>query len=144
MTRVAALSSELLHATCVSIDGRGVLIDGPSGSGKSDLALRLIDRGARLVADDYTLLRRRDGRLFGAPPVTIAGRIEVRGIGIVAMPHVDEVEIALHVDLEHPVERMPDPALRRLAGVAVPDAALAPFEPSAPIKVEMMLRAVPA
>jgi serine kinase of HPr protein (carbohydrate metabolism regulator) len=138
---MSALSSETVHASCVAIGGHAVLLWGRSGSGKSDLALRLIDRGAKLVADDYSLLVRRDGRLFAAPPATIAGRIEVRGIGILAMPHVSEVEVALIVDLEAPVERLPDSATRRLAGVDVPVSAIAALEASAPIKVEWLLAA---
>jgi serine kinase of HPr protein (carbohydrate metabolism regulator) len=137
---MTALSSETVHASCVAIDGRAVLLWGRSGSGKSDLALRLIDRGAILVSDDYSLLVRRDGRLFAAPPAAIAGRIEVRGIGIVEMPHESDVEVALIIDLEAPVARMPEPASRRLAGVDVPVTALAALEASAPIKVEWLLR----
>jgi serine kinase of HPr protein (carbohydrate metabolism regulator) len=137
---MTTLSSETIHASCVSIGGRAVLLSGRSGSGKSDLALRLIDRGARLVSDDYSLLVRRGGRLFATPPATIAGRIEVRGVGIVEMPYSSEVEVALIVDLEAPVPRMPDPALRRIAGVDVPHAALAALEASAPIKIELLLR----
>ncbi|HEY0315675.1 MAG TPA: HPr kinase/phosphatase C-terminal domain-containing protein [Sphingomonas sp.] len=141
---MTALSSETVHASCVAIDGRAVLLWGRSGSGKSDLALRLIDRGAALVCDDYTLLVRRDGRLFATPPATIAGRIEVRGVGIVAMPYLRDVEVALVVDLEAPVARLPDPATRRLAGIDVPLAALAALEASAPIKIELLLKRPPA
>jgi serine kinase of HPr protein (carbohydrate metabolism regulator) len=74
-----------IHATCVAIGGQGVLIMGPSGIGKSDLALRLIDRGATLVSDDYTEIELVEGALTGRPPATIAGKIEVRGVGIVTM-----------------------------------------------------------
>ena len=136
------LSSETIHASCVAIGGCAVLLAGRSGVGKSDLALRLIDRGAVLVSDDYTQLLRREGRLRAGPPAHIAGRIEVRGIGIVAMPHVADVEVALLIDLEAPVIRMPERATRRLAGVEVPVAVLAALEPSAPLKVELLLRAI--
>ena len=136
------LSSETLHASSVAIGGRAVLIEGRSGAGKSDLALRLIDRGATLVSDDYTHVRRGGGGLLAAPPTNIAGKIEVRGIGIVAMPHTGDVPVALIVALESGVERMPDPvATRRIAGIDVPVVALAPFEASAPIKVELALTA---
>ncbi|KQR83903.1 HPr kinase/phosphorylase [Sphingomonas sp. Leaf343] len=137
---MTSLSSETLHATSVAIDGRAVLIEGRSGSGKSDLALRLIDRGAVLVSDDYTVLVRRDGRLMARPPATIAGRIEVRGLGIVPMPHVEDVPVALIVRVDGEVLRMPERRVRRLADVEVPELALAPFEASAPIKLEMALR----
>jgi serine kinase of HPr protein (carbohydrate metabolism regulator) len=137
------LSSDIVHASCVVIGGRAVLLAGRSGSGKSDLALRLIDRGATLLCDDYTqVTRRRDGRLFATPGRNIAGKIEVRGVGIVEVPHVAEAEVALYCDLEAPVERLPGPALRRLVGVEVPQAAIAPFEASAPIKVELLMKAL--
>lgn len=136
------LSSDTIHASCVAIGGRGVLLAGRSGVGKSDLALRLIDRGAVLVSDDYTQLVRRNGILRATSPATIAGKIEVRSVGIVEMPHVSNVEVALLIDLEGSVVRLPDRAARRLAGVDVPVAALAPFEASAPIKVELLLRAI--
>ncbi len=135
------LSSETIHASCIAIGGRAVLLAGRSGAGKSDLALRLIDRGATLVSDDYTRLIRRDGRLHASPPAQ-AGRIEVLGIGIVDMPHLADVPVALLVDLAALVPRMPEPATRRLAGVDLPTAALAPLEASAPIKVELLLAAI--
>mgnify|MGYP006207984755 CR=1 FL=1 len=77
-----ALSSETVHTSCIAIGGRAVLIGGRSGRGKSDLALRLIDRGASLVSDDYTVVHRRDGRPVASAPDTIAGKIEVRGVGL--------------------------------------------------------------
>lgn len=134
-----ALSSETLHATSVAIDGRAVLLCGPSGSGKSDLALRLIDRGAVLVSDDYTLVKRVDGRLLATAPGAIAGKMEVRGIGIVAMPPLAEAPVALLVDLSDRIERMPQAARRWVAGMEVPLVTLAPLEASAPIKVELAL-----
>ena len=70
--------SEMLHVSSVAIGGRAVLIAGASGHGKSDLALRLIDRGAKLISDDYTIVEAKDGRLWASPPATIAGKIEVR------------------------------------------------------------------
>lgn len=137
---MTTVSSETLHASCVAIDGRAVLIEGRSGSGKSDLALRLIDRGAQLVSDDYTMLVRDRGRLLAQPPATIAGRIEVRGLGIVEMPYVKGVPVALIVALVDAVERMPEerPA-RRIASVTLPEIALVGHEISAPIKVALAL-----
>jgi serine kinase of HPr protein (carbohydrate metabolism regulator) len=134
------VSSETLHASCVAIDGRAVLIEGRSGSGKSDLALRLIDRGARLVSDDYTVLVRERDRLLAQPPATIAGKIEVRGIGIVEMPHGESVPVALAVCLADEVERMPeDGAVRTIAGITVPMVTLDAREASAAIKVGLAL-----
>ena len=130
----------LLHASCVAIRGRAVLLTGASGAGKSDLALRLIDRGAVLVSDDQVELRADAGRLFASAPANIAGKMEVRGIGIVAMTHVSPMPVALLIDLEAAPERMPEPRMRALCGVVVPVVALAPFETSAAIKTEFALR----
>lgn len=138
---MTALSSETVHASTVSIGGRAVLIAGRPGSGKSDLALRLIDRGAVLVSDDYTIVSRSGKRLVASPPETIRGRIEIRGIGLVDMPHETAVPVALVVDIDEPVPRMPEPGRTRLiADIAVPLFALAPHEASAPVKVEQMLK----
>ncbi|GAA4812901.1 HPr kinase/phosphatase C-terminal domain-containing protein [Sphingosinicella ginsenosidimutans] len=137
------LSSETVHASAVAIEGRAVLIAGRSGSGKSDLALRLIDRGAALVSDDYTFVRRADGRLLASAPDTIAGRIELRGVGIVEMANLRDVPVALYVDLELAPDRLPQEGERRpIAGIAIPLIGLAPFEASAPLKVEAALRLV--
>jgi serine kinase of HPr protein (carbohydrate metabolism regulator) len=140
---MSAVSSETLHASCVAIGDHAVLIEGPSGSGKSDLALRLIDRGARLVSDDYTVLIRSGGALLARAPDTIRGRIEVRGIGIVEMEPGERVPVALVVRLVEQVERMPDvDTERRIAGVTLPELALVPYENSAPIKLELALKRV--
>jgi serine kinase of HPr protein (carbohydrate metabolism regulator) len=128
------------HASCVAIGGRAVLIAGDSGAGKSDLALRLIDRGAVLVSDDQVELSVDDERLVASAPATIAGQIEVRGLGIMAMPHRSPMPVSLLIDLAAPVERMPEPRGRELCGVSVPVVAVDPFEASAPIKVELALR----
>ncbi|MEZ0497741.1 HPr kinase/phosphorylase [Sphingomonas sp. IW22] len=134
---------ELCHATCVAIGGHAVLIEGRSGAGKSDLALRLIDRGATLVSDDQTLLHHRDGLLLASAPATIRGRMEVRGLGIVAMPWIDDVPVALVVRSETEPERMPlEHRTRPIAGVQLPCVGLAALESSAPIKVELALARV--
>ena len=133
------MSSELIHASCVAIGGRAVLLAGRSGRGKSDLALRLIDRGAKLVSDDYTLLAAEDGRLLASPPERIAGKIEIRGVGIVELEAVQAVPVALLADLDSVPERLPEAASRSIAGIAVPTVALAALEPSAPIKLERAL-----
>jgi hypothetical protein len=100
-----------IHASCVAIGGKGVLILGESGSGKSDLALRLIDEGAKLVADDGCDLFVRAGKLSAAAPASIAGLIELRGIGIIALPHAKAVPVAMAVRLEtRPGPRLPKPA----------------------------------
>lgn len=139
--KTPTLSSETVHTSCIAIGGRAVLIGGRSGRGKSDLALRLIDRGAALVSDDYTLVRRVSGRLLAAAPETIDGKLEVRGIGILEFPSERDVPVALFVDLEREVERLPEsPETRMIAGVAIPVLGISPLEPSAPIKVEAALK----
>jgi serine kinase of HPr protein (carbohydrate metabolism regulator) len=130
-----------IHASSVMIDGRVLLIAGRSGSGKSDLALRLIDRGALLVADDYTRLERRGAALIASPPAGIAGKMEVRGLGVVEMAFASEGPVALLLDLDSPPERMPDDTLPTadLEGIAIPTLPFAALEASAPIKAERAL-----
>lgn len=130
-----------IHAGCVAIGGRGILILGPPGAGKSDLAIRLVDRGADLVSDDYTSLRAAGGQLLASPPDTIAGKIELRGVGIVGRPFVAEVPVCLVVDLSVTPERLPERLRREWLGLPIPAIGLAALEPSAPIKVEAALTA---
>ena len=132
--------SMTLHASCIAIDGRGVLLTGASGAGKSDLALRLIDRGATLVGDDGLVIEARGGRLYARPGPNIEGQMEVRGIGIVAFPW-KEAPLALAVALDQPMPRMPEELLpvRLIEGLTLPVIALDPFEASAPVKVEKAL-----
>jgi serine kinase of HPr protein (carbohydrate metabolism regulator) len=125
-----------IHATAVSIRGQGVLLLGPPGSGKSDLALRLIDRGAVLIADDRVAVSGGDPALLSAP-AAIAGRMEVRGVGLLPMPHADGVPARLAVDLSAAPDRLPLPATLQVGEARVPLMRLAPFEASAPIKVEL-------
>jgi serine kinase of HPr protein (carbohydrate metabolism regulator) len=137
---VAQLSSETLHATSVAINGKAVLIMGPSGSGKSDLALRLLDRGAVLISDDQTLVRQTEGQLLANSFGTIKGKMEVRGIGIIARDTASDVPVALIIDLRGATERFPlETQDRQVAGKMVPVVSLSPFESSAPIKVELAL-----
>jgi serine kinase of HPr protein (carbohydrate metabolism regulator) len=135
-----ALSSETLHASCVAIGGHAVLIEGRSGSGKSDLALRLIDRGGVLVSDDQVIVRRDGARAVASPPETIAGKFEVRGLGIVAMPIERDVPVSLIVSLvESEVERMPAGTTRAVAGIELPLISIRPFEASAAAKIAVAL-----
>ncbi|MBA2590115.1 MAG: hypothetical protein H0U98_16000 [Alphaproteobacteria bacterium] len=96
-----------IHASCVAIGDKGVLLVGPSGAGKSDLALRLIDDGARLVADDRTVLFIAKGALWAKAPPSIRGLIEIRGVGIVKLPVRAKVKIAIVVNLGKEAERLP-------------------------------------
>ena len=136
---MSAPPDALVHASCVAIGGRAVLLAGPPGAGKSDLALRLVDRGALLVSDDYTELRRKDGRLLARAPATIAGKMEVRGVGIVELATAADIPVCLYADLERTPERLPEPATIPLAGEAIPLVALAALEASAPLKLEQAL-----
>ena len=133
---------EQVHATSIDIDGAGVLLRGPSASGKSDLALRMIANGARLVADDRTDLAVKDGRVFASAPAALAGRLEVRGIGILTVGAVQDSPLALVIDLVAPadVERLPDPTKAELLGIRLPLLPLAPFAASAPTKVHAALQ----
>lgn len=134
------LSSETIHASTVASDGRAVIISGSSGSGKSDLALRLLDRGFTLVSDDQTIVRREDDRLLAAAPPTIAGKLEVRGIGIVDIDHVDDIPVALLVELTSDIERLPDDNLERsFLGLALPLVSIDAMSASAPSKVALAL-----
>lgn len=143
---------ELVHATAIALGDKSVLIRGLSGSGKSDLALRCIAAAplahvplrAELVSDDQVVLSRTPLGIQTAPPAAIAGRIEVRGIGIVALPYCPAAQLALVVDLvaADKVPRYPlDPVTVRFLGLAVPVVELAPFEASAAVKLLLALHA---
>ncbi len=125
----------LIHATAVVLDGAAVLLTGLPGVGKSDLALRLIDRGWSLLADDQVMMGVDGGVLIAAAPSTIAGLIEVRGVGIVRIPHVARAPIALVVTLGAERERLPEPASVSYLGLTVPMTTLDPWSVSAAIKV---------
>jgi HPr kinase/phosphorylase len=131
-----------LHATCVSLSGTGLLIRGAPGTGKSDLALRLIDQGAELVSDDYCEITVEGGRLMAAAPATIAGKLEIRGFGIVQLPHIEKVAVGLIVDLSkpHEIERLPATTNTVIENIALPWIKLDPFTASAAHKVRMVVR----
>jgi HPr kinase/phosphorylase len=127
-----------IHATCVKLaSGAGVLLLGASGSGKSDLALRLIDGGATLVADDRCDLFVEGSALTARAPATLAGLIELRGVGIVTMPHEKSAAIALVVELvpRADVVRLPEPGQITHLGVSVRSVRLHAFDASTPAKI---------
>lgn len=133
----------MVHATAVAIDGNGVLIIGPSGSGKSDLALRLIDRGAKLVSDDAVAVSIEQDMLvlFAAP--NIETLLEIRGIGIQTVPAIGSAPLRLVAELTETIERMPPQQMvSAIGGFNIPSVKLAPFETSAAIKLEYALRSV--
>jgi serine kinase of HPr protein (carbohydrate metabolism regulator) len=141
---------KLVHGTCVALGRRGALLRGGSGAGKSDLALRFLaltgDGEMRpiLVADDQVFVEANGkGQLLASPPQTIAGQIEIRGLGIVAVPYLPQAELVLVCDLvnEQDVPRMPPEPWDRteIAGRLLPALKLSPFELSAPLKLKMAL-----
>lgn len=137
-----------IHATCVVLGEVGVLLRGPSGAGKSDLALRLIEAGARLVADDRVRLDRVADQLHAAGRDAFRGLIEVRGLGIVRLAAsrvADRATVGLVCDLvaAAEVERLPAPMFADLLGLGVPRLALDPFEAAAALKLRLAAGAGP-
>lgn len=145
-------TTQQVHATCVALPGadpstgarRGVLLRGPSGAGKSDLALRLIDGGGVLVADDRVDLTRNDTQVLASVPPALTGLLEVRGIGIIQTPSAGAAPVHLVVDLipSERIERLPQPMAIELCGITLPAIKIAPFESSAPAKVRQAVRAL--
>ncbi len=135
--------SSQVHATCIALASEGVIVRGPPGSGKSDLALRLIDGGARLVADDYVELDVDGGDLIASAPKPIAGLLEVRGLGVAKVPSIERARVAMVVDLvaADAIERLPEQATCELLGVRLPQLRLDPFAASACAKVRLAAEA---
>jgi serine kinase of HPr protein (carbohydrate metabolism regulator) len=134
------LSAETVHASTIASEGRAVLITGPSGAGKSDLTLRLLDRGFTLVSDDQTIVRKDGERLLASAPPNIAGKLEIRGIGIVEMATVGDVPVALLVELTSEIQRLPDDSLERpILGINLPLITIDAMTASAASKVALAL-----
>ncbi len=141
--------SELRHGGLIArrLNGvwRGALIEGPSGIGKSDLALRALEAGFRLVADDRVITFPSGGRLYGKPHETLTGLIEIRGLGVTRQAALPLCEIALVircVETPQSVERLPDPRFVTITGVSVPVFDLWPREPAAPLKIDRMMQSL--
>ena len=130
-----------LHASCVAVADQGILICGPSGTGKSDLALRLIDEGADLVADDRVDISCKNGQLLASAPENIKGLIEVRGLGLVKVRARTEAVITLVIELKnrHSIERVPEKDFAEIEGVKIPKIELDPFDISALAKIRLIL-----
>jgi HPr kinase/phosphorylase len=141
-----ATATLCVHATAVAIGAAGLLLRGPSGSGKSDLALRLVDGGGLLIADDQVMLRRDGDRLVAgyppAAPAGLRGRLEVRGLGLLPVPMAAAAPLDLVIDLQPgvPVERLPAAAGVELLGVVLPLLRLDPFVASAAAQVRLAVR----
>jgi len=134
---------QMIHGTAISIGGHGVLIMGESGSGKSDLALRLIDRSAILISDDVVFLETRDNAPLLTVASNIAGKIEVRGVGISNVDFIASAPLRLIVEFVDAPDRLPEDVARATIGdYSVPVSRLNPFEQSSAIKVEYALRAI--
>lgn len=128
-----------IHATCVAFGDVGLLLRGPPGAGKSDLALRLIDGGARLVADDRVVLRRAGASILAAAPPRLAGMLEIRGVGIVRLPFCEAANLSLVADLVEPpsLERLPHPLWCEYLGVRIRSMPVAPFGMSSVAKLRI-------
>ncbi len=136
------MEQHLIHATCVAIDGAGVLLLGAPASGKSDLALRLMDGGAQLVADDQVSLVRDGTDLVASAPRNIVGRLEVRGVGIIPIDALPLATLGLAIELTEPetLDRLPEKTIWEALGVSIPLVRLAPFEASAAAKARLIVQ----
>lgn len=130
-----------IHASALAIDEQAILLRGPSGSGKSDLALRMIEQGAQLVADDRVNLIKKGADLVAFAPDTIAGLLEVRHLGIIKLAHCSAAPVRLVVDLipHQEPERLPDWTPQTFEGVELPHIQIDPFHASAPAKLSLAL-----
>ncbi len=129
-----------IHATLVDFFGKGILLVGKSGSGKSDVALRMImDKGAKLVADDRVDVFVENGKLYGKAPKTLSNKIEIRNVGVAVLEDVSKcVEITLCVELttnKEELKRLPEDAFTEILGVKIPQILLYPFEVSTTNKI---------
>ncbi|MDD3181974.1 MAG: serine/threonine protein kinase [Alphaproteobacteria bacterium] len=133
----------ILHTTSVALDGKAVLLAGPSGVGKSDVALRLIESGATLIADDQTKVQQAEGQIIASPPDSIAGLIEVRHVGLYKLPYVTRIPIVLYVDLvfaNDPLDRLPSMAFYPLLDQPVRWLKLVGCEASTPSKIRIAMK----
>ena len=133
---------ENFPGTCIAFSEDAVLFRGPSGCGKSDLALRCINRGATLISDDQTVLCKENNKIFASPPATIAGKLEVRGLGIVEFPYIKRAQLTLVLDLvnEDALERLPNINFVDYFDLKIPNFRLHAFQCSAVEKVSLAMR----
>ena len=134
------MSEVLANVGCVAIEGHALLIEGPPGSGKSSLALALIDAGGELIGDDGVTLTAQGGQLIASPPPRTAGLIEIRGVGLVSLP-ATSAPVVLAITLDQHAPRLPDgPAEASWYGIAVPRFALYPDLATLPLRARWALR----
>ncbi|MGB0934980.1 MAG: HPr kinase/phosphorylase [Alphaproteobacteria bacterium] len=133
-----------LHGTCVIINGLGILLRGPSGSGKSDLALRLLHEGGKLISDDQVTLESMMGQLIARPPRSIMGQMEVRGVGVIPVNYESQAPVEYIFDMtpHDKIERTPEKATENILGVEVPVAKIDPFAASSVAKVNYLLKSL--
>ena len=144
LDRYDATSSHLLHGSAVSLGGKGVLLIGHSGRGKSDLALQMIDRGAVLIADDQVRICREGDRLIAEAPPELAGLIEIRGLGIMRLPHIKgDLNLIVDLDLDGEETRLPDPMTVSWYGLSLRKIQINGRCASAAAKINLALHAEP-
>lgn len=142
LDRYDETSSLLVHGSAVGLGGKGVLFLGSSGRGKSDLALQMIDRGAVLIADDQVRLCRVGDRVMAEAPAELAGLIEVRGLGIMRLPHArGGLDLVVDLDLDEEETRLPDPMSATWHGLDLPKIRINAKAASAVAKINMALHA---
>lgn len=134
------MTSKNLYATSISIEDNGIMIIGSSGSGKSDLALRLIDSGGTLISDDRTVCERKDNKIFLFTLKEIKGLIEVRGVGIIKVPYVENVQLKLLVSLtEEKLDRLPRIKNKKIFNISIPQIKISAKDISAVAKIKLKL-----
>ena len=114
------MKTKKVHSTSVVIEDAGVMITGKSGFGKSDLALRLIDSGATLISDDVTICEKIGDSIFLFPPNETKGLLEVREIGIMTVPYIENIKLSLLVELvETEIDRLPQKSFAKLLNIKI-------------------------
>ena len=137
------METKNFHATSIVIDSFGLMISGLSGIGKSDLALRLIDSGATLISDDITICKRVNNKVYLFPPNKTKGLLEVREIGIINVPYVENINLVMIIDLlKKNNERIPEEKFRKILGLNFPVLSLDGKTPSSVIKVKVKLNEI--
>ena len=129
-----------IHATCINLEGLGLLLRGPSGSGKSDLALRMMENNSQLIADDRVDLTLEEGVLVARAPSCLRGLLEVRGVGVIEVPYSNCIQILGIINLveNNKIQRLPVPRTELLLGVEIPSYQLDPWEISAIAKIQLV------